>query len=255
MTKGDITAATVGKIKSAIPSPLMFAAGLGLGGAALGAGMWRNIIQTGGSLGRYPIRKMTGMSNDEYDEAMEELASDNRYKYIIPSAIGLLLGGSYIGLKYNPNQQGKGLMSWTPKTASLHKEADELFSYGGYVSPIDFGQIINAGQAKSMFSNDPHLQDDPYVRNMGISIINDASRTAGYVNPTLGNIYDSTAKKIKSKLSWEGVTGVAANTMLANATAHLFTGALGAVMPLSNEAKRNIIDAGTWGAFATSIFK
>jgi hypothetical protein len=123
------------------------------------------------------------------------------------------------------------------------------------VPDIDFSQVINAGQARDMFSNDPNLKDDPYVRNMGISIINKASKDAGFVNPTLGNVYDSAAAKVKSKLSWQGVTGVAANTMLANATAHLFTAGLGAVMPLSPEAKRNIIDAGTWAAFATSIFK
>lgn len=235
-------------------SPLGMAAALGLTGVGLGYGLWRNAVETGGSLGRYPIRKLTGMTDEEYDQAMEELASDSRYKWLIPGALATLLGGGYLALKANPNQKNFGLTSWTPKTASLHKEADELFTYGGYVPDVDFSQVINAGQARDMFSNDPNLKDDPYVRNMGISIINNASRKAGFVNPTLGDIYDSTASKVKSKLSWQGVTGVAANTMLANATAHLFTAGLGAVMPLSQDAKRAIIDAGTWAAFASSIF-
>ena len=242
-------------IRRVAGSPLGLGIGIGALGFGLGSGLWKNIIQTGGSLGRYPLKKLTGMSDEEYDEAMEDLAHDNRYRWLIPGAIGLMLGGGYLYSKDNFRQEGRGLFSWTPKTASMHKQADELFSYGGYVPDLDFSQVINAGKARDMFSNDPNLQNDPYVRNMGISIINDAARRAGFVNPTLGNIYDSTANKIKSKLSWQGVTGIAANTMLANATAHLFTSALGAVMPLSNDAKRNIIDAGTWATAITSILK
>jgi hypothetical protein len=243
------------KVRGAVMSPIGLGVGLGLAGAGLGYGLWRNIVQTGGSLGRIPIRKMTGMSDEEYDQAMEELASDKRYKWIIPGALATLLGGGYLAIRANPNQKHYGLTSWSPKTASLHKEADELWSYGGYVPDIDFSQVINANSAKSMFTNDPAINKDPYVMNTGVAIINSASNKAGYSNPTLGNIYDSTSEKMKKKLSWAGVTDVAANTMLANATAHLFTSALGAVMPLSDDMKRNIIDAGTWAAAITSILK
>ena len=104
-----------------------------------------------------------------------------------------------------------------------------------------------------MLSNDPRLSQNKYVSNVYTSIIHDAANQAGYTNPTLGDIYKSTANKVKSKLSWNGVTGVAANTMLANATAHLFTSALGAVLPLSDSAKRTLIDAGTWATAITSI--
>ena len=254
----DINRGTVSKVldpvRKYVPSPLLLAGGIGLLGAGAGIGLWDNAVHTGGSLARYPIRKMTGMSNEEYDQAMEELASDDKYQFAVPAALGALLGGSYLALRYNPNQQGKGLTSWNPKTASLHKEADELFTYGGYVPDVDFSQVVNAGQARDLFSNDPNLQNDPYVRNMGVAIINDASRKAGFVNPTLGNIYDSTASKIKSKLSWQGVTGIMANTMIANATAHLFTAGLGKVVGLSPEAKRTIEDTATWATFAKSIF-
>lgn len=234
-------------------SPLDLAAGIGLIGAGFGYGLWNNLVNTGGSLGRYPIRKMTGMTDDEYDDAIKELATNSGYKWLIPGALAALLGGGYLAIKANPNQKHYGLTSWVPKTASLHKEADELWSYGGYVPEIDFSQVINARDAKSMFTNDPQLQNDPYVRNSGIAIINSAASNAGYVNPTLGDIYDAARDKEKSKLSWAGVTNVAVNTMLANATAHLFTSALGAVVPLSKETKRNIIDAGTWATAITSI--
>lgn len=241
-------------IRKKVTSPTIMATGLGLAGAGLGIGLWENIIETGGSLGRYPIRKMTGMSNEEYDKAMEELASDDRYRWLVPSALGLMLGGGYLAARYNPNQEKGGLRTWVPKTASVNSyNGDELWSYGGYVPEIDFSQVINAKDAKSMFTNDPTIVNNPYVKNTGLAIINSASQKAGYINPTLGNIYDAARDKEKSKLSWAGVTEVAANTMLANATAHLFTGVLGAVMPLSADAKRNIIDAGTWATAITSI--
>ena len=246
--------AALDPIRKITGSPLGAAGALGLAGVGLGYGLWRNAVETGGSLGRYPIRKLTGMTDEEYDQAMEELASDSRYKWLIPGTLAAILGGGYLALKANPNQEHYGLTSWTPKTASVNSGSDELFRYGGYVPDIDFSQVVNARQAKDMFSNDPNLKDDPYVRNMGISIINNASKKAGFVNPTLGDIYDSTASKVNFKLSWQGVTGIAANTMIANATAHLFTAGLGAVLPLSQDAKRTIIDAGTWAAFASSIF-
>ena len=181
---------------------------------------------------------------DEYDEAMEEIASDPRYKWILPGALATLLGGGYLALRY-PGPY--------TKFASQTKQADELFRYGGYVPDINFHQIVNAGQAKDLFTNDPNLKNDPYVRNMGVAIINDAANRTGFVNPTLGNIYDSAANKIKNKLSWQGVANVAAKTMIANSTAHLLTSAIGAVVPLPKEVKRKIIDGGTWAAAAMSI--
>lgn len=255
----DISRETVSKmldpVRARIKSPAILAAGIGLAGAGLGIGLWENIIETGGSLGRYPIRKMTGMSNEEYNQAVEGLATDDRYRWLIPTAIGGILGGGYLASKYNTNQVGKGQHNWAPKTASLHKKADELWSYGGYVPEIDFSQVVNANSMKKMFTNDPMLQKDPYVMNTGVAILNDASNKAGYTNPTLGNIYDSTASKMKKKLSWAGVTDVMANTMLANAEAHLLTGVIGAVAPLSEDAKQTIIDDTTWATAIINILK
>jgi hypothetical protein len=255
--EAEITRADVSKaldtVRKYTMSPLGLGIRLGAVGAGLGYATWDDIVNTGGSLGRWPIKKLTGMSDDDYDEAMDELKQDNRYKWILPSTLGAILGGGYLAHRYNTYHDWKSMLDWAPKTASLHKEADELFTYGGYVPKIDFSQVINANQAKSMFSNDPQLQKDPYVRNMGLAIINNAANKAGFVNPTLGNIYDSAAEKMKQKLSFSGVMGIAANTMIANATAHLFTSALGAVVPLSKETKRNLIDAGTWYAAVKSI--
>lgn len=249
----DLVSKSLDPIRKHVPSPLYLAAGIGLVGGGLGLGLWENLVHTGGSLGRYPITKLTGMSKADYDQAIDDIASDNKYRFVIPTALGLMLGGGYLASRYNDNLQGKGLLDWAPKTASIHKEADELFSYGGYVPEVDFSQVINANAAKSMFTNDPQLRQDPYVMNTGIAIINDASKRAGYSNPTLGNIYDSTVQKTKSKLSWAGVKSVAANTMIANATAHLFTGVLGAVLPLPEETKNDIIADTTWATAIASI--
>ena len=235
-------------IRDHVRNPLVLAGLIGLGGAGLGLGLWENLIETGGSLGRYPIRKMTGMSNEEYDKAVEGLAEDDRYRYIIPAAVGLALGGTYLGLRASPNQKEYGLTEWAAKTASLHKEADELWTYGGYVPEIPWNDIVDINKAKTMFSNAPS-----YVKNMGNAILNASARESGHVNPTYSDVYNSTSNKMKSKLSWEGVTNIAANTMIANATAHLFTSGLSAVMPLSDTAKRNLIDAGTWGTFIASV--
>lgn len=235
-------------VRGHVRNPLVLAGLLSLGGAGLGMGLWENLIQTGGSLGRYPIRKMTGMSNEEYDEAMKDLAENSKYRYVIPAAVGLALGGTYLGLRATPNQEGYGLTQWAAKTASLHKKADEFWTYGGYVPEIDWNAPININKAKTMFTNAPS-----YLKNMGNAILNRAEKDAGYANVTNRDVYDSTAQKMKSKLSWEGVTNIAANTMIANATAHLFTSGLSAVMPLSDTAKRNLIDAGTWGTFIASV--
>ena len=230
-------------------NPIGASLAIGAGGAALGYGLWDNIVNTGGSLGRWPIKALTGMSDEEYNEAMDELAQDKRYKYILPGALAAILGGGFLASQVRGSQPYLGLTKWS----SLNKEADELWSYGGYVPDVDFSQVINSRSAKQMFTNDPHLQDDPYVRNMGVAIISDAANRAGYTNPTLGNVYDSARDKMSSKLSLSGVAGVAAKTMIANATAHLFTGALGAVLPLSDKTKQNLIDAGTWYTAVSSI--
>lgn len=240
-------------VRQHVSNPLVLAAGLGLLGAGAGALIWPNAAYTFGSIGRYPIRKMTGMSADEYDEALDELATDSRYNYLVPAALGTIAAGGYLSLRANPNQKNYGLTAWAPKTASLHKEADELWTYGSYVPNIEWDQVINANDAREMADNDPRIASQTYVKHMYDSIINNSAMNAGYANPTLRDVYQSTASKIKSKLSWQGVTGVAANTMLANATAHLFTSALGAVMPLSKETKRNLIDAGTWATAIKSI--
>jgi len=195
--RGDISKALDNTVRKIAPNPLVAGLGLGAIGAGVGYGLWKNIVDTGGSLGRWPIKKMTGMTDDEYDQAMDEFKQDKRYRWILPTALGGILGGAYLYGHYDKGLQGKGLLSWAPKTASLHKEADELFSYGGYVPQLDFSQVINARAARDMFSNDPNLQNDPYVKNTGIAIINDAANRAGYINPTLGNIYDSAADKIK----------------------------------------------------------
>lgn len=238
-------------------------ASLLLGGAGYGLGriFWNRLVSTGGSLGRIPIRKMTGMSDDEYDEAIQELKSDNRYKHIIPAAIGATLGLGTLGAFYNSNRSNGGLLSWNPsvKTASsLHckEELDKVASFmslDGFVPELNMQASIDARKAQSLFSNDPFLKEDPYVKNMATSIVADGCIRSNSMNPTTGNIFDAAAGKLRSKFSLAGIADIGMKSMLANTGATLFTSALSAMLDVPKTTQRTIIDAGTWAGALTSI--
>lgn len=234
-----------------------------LGGAGYGLGriFWNRLVSTGASLGRIPIRKMTGMTDDEYDEAIQELKHDNRYKHIIPGAIGATLGLGTLGAFWNPNRANGGLLSWNPavKTASSLQCKEELekvasfMSLDGFVPELNMQASIDARRAQSLISNDPFLKEDPYVKNMATSIVADGCIRGNSVNPTTGNIFDAAAGKLRSKFSLAGIADIGMKSMLANTGATLFTTALSSMMSVPKETQRNIIDAGTWAGALTSI--
>lgn len=261
-TSGASLARGAHNVASYIPGgPL--GASLLLGGAGYGLGriFWNRLVSTGGSLGRFPLRRMSGLSDDEYDEAIETLKHDNRYKHIIPAAIGATLGLGTIGAFYNANREGKGLLSWNPavKTASsLHckEELDKVASFmalDGFVPELNMQASIDARKAQSLFSNDPFLKEDPYVKNMATSIVADAAIRSNSVNPSTGNIFDAAAGKLRSKFSLAGIADIGLKSMLANTGATLFTSALSAMMDVPKSTQKTIIDAGTWAGALTSI--
>ena len=139
------------------------------------------------------------------------------------------------------------------KTNSLQKQADDFFEYSGYVPNTDFSKVLDARQATSLFTNDPYLQQQDYVRNLGTSIVVNAANTAHTNKPTLGDVFDSAVNKIENKLSFEGLAHVGVRSVIANATANLFTDVLGTMTDLSPAAKRNIVDAGTWAGTISAI--
>ena len=277
--------------QKAVPSPLLHAALLGAGAYGLTRLGWRPIVETTRSLARIPGRALGGMSDGEWDEAMDELSADPSLSRWIPAAIGALAAGGTLAAHYRPNKQYGGLLSWNAntkyyknpadrflapdtsnqftqptkmenvwldslrKTSSLSKEADSPYLYGNYVPTTDFAKALNASSAVDLFVNDPYLQNQDYVRNLGTAIVTNAAMREGTSRPTLGGVFDSAVDKIDKKLSFEGLASVGVKSLIANSAARLFTGALGAMTDLDPKARQNIIDAGTWAGAITAILE
>lgn len=255
-----------------VPSPLLQS--LLLGGSIFGLGRlgWNRGVETARSLFRLPATKMTGMTNREYDDEVDNIKSDSGLQVAIPGMLGLGALASSLALTHRSGEEGLGQLAWNSrpngyvpnrdfqmptgmgKGAAMQKFASSLFEYGGYVPSVDVSQIINVPYTKEQFfSNDPFLQNKPYVKSMGISILADAQNREGSSNVSLGSIQDSASDKFKSKFSFDGIGNIAMRSMLANTAASMFTTALGAVTGLSKDNQRRIIDAGTWAGAISSI--
>lgn len=260
--------------QSVVPNPA--AQALLAGGALYGLSRlaWNPIVNTIRSIARVPGKAAGGLTDDEWDEAMDELESNSKYKKWVPVAIGgLAAAGSFLP-SFKANKQYWGFGKWNPQTSyyhnnenqlgfnsgikkagSLQKTAEDMFAFDGYVPAVDFSQAVNARNAVDLFTNDPFLQNHQYAKNMGTAIIADAANRTGANNTTLGNIFDSAVNKIENKLSLSGLAEVGVKTVLSNATARLFTGALGAMTGLSPDNQRALIDAGTWAGAITAILE
>ena len=262
-TREDVSHEVAQPVRTVTGSPLGLAAGIGLLGDGAGMLGWNMLVNTTRSLGRLPARKLFGMSNAEWDATMDEAQDTKSYRYIIPGALGLLSAGGVLAANFNPKESGYGLLSWYPeiktasmeKTAAFCKFADDLFEYGGYVPSIDFSKPIDVRAARDMFDNNPHLQDDPYVRHFGDSVLMNAAGTAGVYNPTLGQIQDSATEKFKNKFTLAGIADIGIKTALANTAATMFTDVVGTVGSLSPDMRRNIIDGTTLATALISIIK
>ena len=267
----------VQRYRSLVPSPAVQA--FLLGGAAMGLSSlaWKPVVETARSLGRVPGRAISRMSNAEWDEALDEIRDDPKYRRWLPVALGGAAGLAALGLSYAPNREYGGLLNWeapvktnpkqalgsrlsylqhTPaftKGAGLKKRANDLFEYTGYVPTLDLSDTINARSATSLFTNDPFLQNDDYVRNLGTSIVTNAAIQQHSNTPTLGSVFDSAVDKIDKKLSFSGLADVGVKSVISNATARLFTDVVGTMTNLTPDTRRNLVDAGTWAGTITSI--
>ena len=282
--------------KKAVPSPMLSAVLLGAGAYGISRLAWNPITDTVRSLARYPGKKLSGMTNAEWDEAMDSLKHESKYRKWIPAALGAAVGAGALASSYRGNREYRGLIGWDEnynytgipgagyKPPDFSKEANESFLYdsfnhspdvtqrmnatrsdalfnpspvthSNYMNDIDFSRTINATKSNDLFTNDPHLQNNTYVRHMGSAIINNAAINAGTQRPTLGNVFDSAADKISTKLSFGGLASIGVKSVISNATARLFTGALGAMTSIGPEAQRNIVDAGTWAGTVISILE
>jgi len=252
--------------KQHIPSPL--ASALLLGGLTYGAGRlaWGPVVETVRALGRPFVRKGNAKNTaalSEWDESMDELKNNSRAKNRVPLMAGAVMIAAGLMATYRPRERHYGLLDWD--APMVHITNDRHLYYkpqtktaalnltSPYTAPIDWNKPINQRMATGLFNNDPHLSDDPYVRNFGTSIINNAAISNHTRTPTLGNIFDSAVDKINKKLSFGGMLGTATQAVLANGASRLFASALDTMVGLSPGVRQGIVDAGTWAGTITSI--
>jgi hypothetical protein len=277
----------VERYKSIVPNPL--ASSLLVGGGLWGVSKlgYGNIMNTIRSLGRPIAKRMTGMSDMDFDESMDELTYDSNYSTWLPIGVGALGAIAAAAPSFSRYRKNFGLTAWDspimphkpmsndpdylrgindltapempssmtkPASYKMYKAASAFFNSTGYDNdPLDMTKAVDIGRARSLFDTDPYLMNDSYTRNFGNSIINNASIQSGVNNPTLGNIFDSAKDKVKSKLSIQGIADIGIKSMVANNTARLFTGVLDTMIDLSPTTRRNIIDTGTWAGTVSAI--
>lgn len=262
-TRQDVSDSIAQPVRDVTGSPLVLAAGVGTLGAGAGMLGWNVLVNTARSLGRLPARKLFGVSNAEWNNMMDEAQDEKSYRYIMPTAAGLLAAGGILALNYNPRESGNGLLSWYPsvKTASMKKQAafdkfaDEFFEYGGYVPTIDYNKPVDINAARSLFDNNPNLKDDPYVVHFGDAVLMNAANNAGCYNPTMGQIESSAADKFMTKFTLGGIADIGIKTALANTAAKLFTGVVGPIASLAPDTREKIVDWTTLGTALVSIIK
>lgn len=244
------------------PGPIGTAALLGALIYGKNRALWGPSIETLRSLGR-PVGSRLMGGDADWNEAMDNLKYNSSYRRVVPAAFGLLGAAGALALMARPGLEGYGLTSWDAKpkplyndvngskAVSLYKTASYLTD--SYVQDLDWMQPLDSVRAKALFTNDPEVQANAYARNMGLAIVNNAERLDGSRHPTLGRIFDSALDKFDSKLTVRGVTDVAVKSAVANASARLFTGALGAVCGMNDKARQALVDAGTWAGAITAI--
>lgn len=238
---------------------------LALAAAAYGGtrALWHPMADTVMSLARMPMRHM-GMSDQDIQQASDNLHSDPLYRKWIPAGMAAILAGVKTGFDWRGNERFGGLfkhdakpVAFTPSTRYTWKQPmiknesyDELTNSYTLYNGQDMTQRINADGMVQLFQ-DPNLT--PYAMNMGTAIVNNAINNAGVNNPTLGNVFDSAMDKFQKKLSFGGLAEIGAKTVIANSMANLFTSALGTMTDLSPETRQNLVDLGTWAGAINAI--
>ena len=252
------------------------------GATAFGVGTvgWNRIIETLRSMLRRPASIALKMTPEEFDQEMDDIKNDKKLRWILPSAMALGTSGVSALASYRPNEEYGGLLSWNAKakpfnantyrgyvmpgtqnitkTAALQKFASELTEYGGWVPSKEmanaYSKVVDAPFMSSLlFTNDPWMQNDLRTRCTGKAIFADAQNREGSSNVSFGTLRDTARDKMSSKFSLMGLTGIAGKTMFANAAADLFVNAIGAMTGIPQNAREDLISAGTWYQAAKAI--
>lgn len=257
-----------------VPSPALRSLLYGTAAYAASRKLWNPLIDTIKVIGK-PLRLFTGLSSADWDRAMEAARHNSDVKRKLPWIIGGLTFATPLALNYrttyeldqlwsdNPTTRVYSPNKYVPSVEGLKEEEEEsgiekqsgLFDIDGYESNIDFSKHINTPSALSMFTNDPYLAKQDYTRNLGVSIIADANNKSPGRLTTLGDIFDSAASKIDTKLSMNGLISTGVKAVVSNGLSKLFTTAIGTVVDLDDSTKQTLINTGTWAGTISAILE
>lgn len=255
---------------SSIPGgPLGLAALLGGGSWLAYNYLWPHMVRTGGTLFSPIGQRLTGLSKEQWDRGIENMAEYGDFKEdsgdwltlkqkgALAAAAVAALGAA--GFGYRANEVHNGLTAWDAAPSFRLDDPDPMRKQGSlfdasYDDHVDYSQTMNAANTMDLFRNDPNLaMNDPYARNFGMSIIGDAARNAGCGSITMGNVFDSAVDKFKSKLSVSTALDVGTSALVSRGMSSLFTKALDTMVGLSPVTQKNLIDAGTWAGAISAI--
>lgn len=241
--------------KKYVPSPAAAAILAGLPVYFVGRKLWSPVTSTAASLFRPVGVQMFGGGDKGallYNQVVQGIQNDEQAKSVVPTVAAAGTAAGVAWLLANKDQPGYGLFKWG---SDMHKKgAFYMDDNPTYEQALDWDKPLNANAAVSLFTNDPYMQyGDTYAKHMGTAIITNAAMQGHTTQPTLGGIFDSAAQKIDSKLSLGGLLHVGKRALLSNGLAKLFTGALDTMYSLPQNAKDNLISAGTWAGTISAI--
>lgn len=200
----------------------LFAGVVGLGGAAVGAGLFMDTNKPWWGLRSWTDTPAAIPASGEYGGS-----SMPNTPLIKPAEV-------------KPVQQPQQLN----KTAALDS----------YLQELDWQKPLNLATADSLFTPGNGFDaDSDLARLTGRAIVNSAAQGPTPGTTTLGGVFDAAMNKIENKLSLSGIASTALKTTVANGAARLFAGALDTVCDLKPSTRNAIIDAGTWAGAISSI--
>ena len=195
------------------------------------------------------VNAALGTNKKDMDQALTQMQNNWVGKHGLPLFLGLAPAAASLVMNYTPGQSYGGLGSWgVKKNSALMTKVASLWETQGYQTQLDLSTTVNPNTVAGMIQNNPYLQNSPYERALGTSIVTGAKRTGSQT--TLGNIYDSALNKFDHKLSFEGVTNKAVKSLVQGSLAGMFTDVVGSVVGLPDPVRGQV--ANTVG-FASAL--
>lgn len=193
-----------------------------------------------------------GLTPQKARQTVQDIEDSPIMKHALPWGLGALAFtlGAYPHL--NTRFQNWGLTSWHPKLLDEYKQKGmnkteklqklaSLWGQSSYQPQLDLNAPVSQMRAADIFAKNPYIQDHPYEKNLGTSIVMGAP---AYGNQTtLGGIYDSAVNKFDKKLSYQGFAGKAIKSVAAGTLAGLFTDTVGAALGIGDPGRRSLANS------------